>query len=179
MEADSTERLSSPTAGPLTDLGSCVAGLVNTLAKGAADLVAPHGLLPIDYALLRLFLEKEQWTVTQLAEALPVKAPHISRVVTSLVNKGLIRRRRRRSDRRVVFLTLTPEGRDLASELLRRVQSYEAMLSMGVCEEEMAAFVSVTSKVMANYASLEKSGFPHNCTSLLKCTPIRSNPAVK
>ena len=143
--------------GPSTDLGSCVAGLVNTLAKGAADLVAPHGLLPIDYAILRLFLAKEQWTVTQLAETLPVKAPHISRVVTNLVNRGLIRRRRLRSDRRVVFLTLTDEGRSLTSELFRRVQAYEAMLSQGICEKEMAAFASVTSKVMANYAALERA----------------------
>lgn len=134
-----------------------MAGLLNTLAKGTAELVAPHRLLPIDYAILRLLLNEQQWTVTQLAQALPVKAPHISRVVTSLVGRGLVRRRRRRSDRRVVLLTLSDEGKVLTSELVRRVQSYEAMLSQGVCEEEMAAFASVTAKVIANYASLEES----------------------
>ena len=31
-----------------------------------------NGLMPLDFALLRLFLEREEWTTTQLAEALPV-----------------------------------------------------------------------------------------------------------
>ena len=65
-----------------------------------------------------------------------------------------MRRRRPRNDRRVVFLTLTDEGKALTLELHRRVQAYEATLSKGVCEEEMAVFVSVTSKVMTNHAAL-------------------------
>lgn len=154
MDPDATQlRGGLPTLEP-TDLGSCVTGLVNTLAGGAAEQVAPHGLLPLDYAVLRLFLIKDQWTVTQLAQPLPFKTPHISRVVTNLVGKGLVRRRRRRNDRRVVFLTLTDEGKVLTAELFRCVQSYESELAKGVSEEEMAAFISVTSKVMANYRSL-------------------------
>ena len=157
VDPDCTQRRGGlPTIEP-TDLGSCVTGLVNTLARGAAEQVAPHGLLPLDYAILRLCLVKDQWTVTQLARSLPFKAPHISRVVTGLVGRGLIRRRRRRSDRRVVFLALTDEGRVLTSELFRRIQSYEATLAQGVTEEEMEAFVSVTSKVIANYEALEQA----------------------
>ena len=157
MYPEATQRQGIPTGNLSTDLCSCVAGLVNTLAKGAADLMAPHGLLPLDLALLRLFLDKDEWTVTQMAETLQVKTPRISRVVTNLVGRGLIRRRRPRNDRRVVILTLTDEGQALALELYRRVQSYETTLSQGVSEEEMATFASVTSKVMANYASLGQS----------------------
>ena len=142
---------------PSTHLGSCLATLANTLAKGAAELVAPHGLLPIDYVILKSFLDKKQWTVTELAQVMPVKAPHISRVVNDLVDRGLIRRRRDRNDRRVVQLTLTAQGKALALELYRRVHSYETTLSRDVTEEELAAFASVTSKVMANYAALAQS----------------------
>ena len=42
-------------------------------------------------------------------------------------------------------------------ELHRRVQAYDARLCEGASEAEMAAFVSVTSKVMANYATVEQS----------------------
>ena len=62
-----------------------------------------------------------------------------------------------RSDRRVVILTLTEEGMALTQDLHGRVQAYDAMLSGGVSEEEMAVFTSVTSKVMANYTSLMRS----------------------
>ena len=144
----------APTPPPL-DLGECVTGLANAVARGTVDLVVPYGLIPLDFALLRLFLEREEWTTTQLAEALPVNVSRVSRVVTKMVGMGLMRRRRRRSDRRVVMLALTEEGKALTLELHRSVQTYDAKLSEGVSEEELAVFASVLSKVMANYTALQ------------------------
>ena len=132
-------------------------GLANAVARGTVDLMVPNGLIPLDFALLRLFLEKEEWTTTQLAEALPVNASRISRVVTKMVGMGLMRRRRLRSDRRVVALALTEVGKAQTLELHRRVQAYDARLSVGVHEEELAVFASVLSKVMANYTALQTS----------------------
>ena len=142
---------------PSNGLGTCVAGLVNAVAKGMAELVAPHGLIPLEFALLRVLLEKEECTTTQLAQVLPVKAPRISHVVTKLVDRGLMSRRRLRNDRRVVMLALTEEGRALTLELHRRLQAHDARLTVGVREEEMAAFASTTSKIMANHAVLAQS----------------------
>ena len=144
----------APTPPPL-DLGECVTGLANAVARGTVVLMVPNGLIPLDFALLRLFLEREEWTTTQLAEALPVNVSRVSRVVTKMVGMGLMRRRRRRSDRRVVALALTEEGKALTLELHRRVQAYDARLSVGVHEEELAVFASVLSKVMANYTALQ------------------------
>ena len=62
-------------------------------------------------------------------------------------------RRRLLSDRRVVILTLTEEGTALTQDLQRRVQAYDASL----CEEEMAAFISTTSKVMASYDAMAQA----------------------
>ena len=143
-----------------TDLGTCVTVLVNAVARGMAQLVAPHDLTHIDFALLRLFLEVEEWTTTQLAQALPLAPSSISRTVTKLVDKRLIQRRRLLTDRRVVILTLTEEGVALTQDLHRRVQAYDARLSEGVSAQEMAILTSVTSKVMANYTSLVQSNLP-------------------
>ena len=154
---DQTQQQASLTERRPAGLSSCVAGLVNTLAKGTTDLTAPHGLIPLEFALFRLFLSNEQWSTTQLAQVSPVKTSRISRVVAKLVDMSLMRRRRPRNDRRVVFLTLTGEGKALTLELQRRVHSYEAVLSEGVGEEEMAVFASVTSRVMANYAARRHS----------------------
>ena len=76
-------------------------------------------------------------------------------MVTKLVDRGLMSRRRLRNDRRVVMLALTEEGRALTLELQWRVEAYDAKLIKSVSEEEMAAFASTTSKIMANYAALE------------------------
>ena len=111
MDADPTLNASLETRGPTppSDLGTCVTGLVNAVARGMAQIVAPHGLSHIDFALLRLFLGADEWTTTQLAETLPLAPSSISRSVTKLVNKGLVQRRRLLSDRRVVMLTLTDD----------------------------------------------------------------------
>ena len=159
MDADPTLKASFETRDrtPPSDLGTCVTGLVNALARGMAQIVAAHGLTHIDFALLRLFLEVDEWTTTGLAEVLPLAPSGISRSVTKLVDKGLIRRRRLLSDRRVVILTLTDQGLALVQELHRRVQAYDSTLCEGVSDEEMAAFASVSSRVMANYEAFGKS----------------------
>ena len=150
------QQLKSGEAGtPSNDLGPCVAVLVNAVAKGMAELVAPHDLIPLEFALLRVFLGEEERTTTQLAQILPVKMSRISVVVTKMVGRGLMRRRRLRNDRRIVMLALTEEGKALTLKLQRRVQAYDARLSEGVSEEEMAVFASVTSKVMANHTALQ------------------------
>ena len=159
MEADPTLRASFEARGrtPPSDLGACVTGLVNAVARGMAQIVAAHGLTHIDFALLRLFLEAEEWTTTQLAEMLPLAPSGISRSVSKLVDRKLIRRRRLLSDRRVVILTLTDKGLQLTQDLHVRVQAFDSRLCEDVSEEEMAVFAAVTTKVMANYATLERS----------------------
>ena len=145
---------------PPADLGRHVAGLVNVAYKGMAEQVASYNLIPLEFTLLRTFLDKEEWTTTQLAQVLPVKPPRISTVVNKFVEMGLMARRFPTEDRRVTFLTLTDKGKALTLELHRRMQAYDATLTDGVSEEEMTVFASVTSKVMANHAALAQSKRP-------------------
>ena len=147
-------------ASPSIDLGECVGGLVNTVAKGMEAEVAPHGLTSLQFALLRVFLQEEEWTATQLAQVLPVHVSRISRVVNKLVDMGLMSRRRPRSDRRIVLLSLTDEGKALTSELDRRVRALDAQLAEGVSEEEMAALASATSKIVANHSAMKRTRAP-------------------
>ncbi len=104
------------------------------------DRGAPRAYPTIDFALLRLFLEGEEWTNTQLAQAMPLAPPRISRTVTKLVSRGLVHRRRLRSDRRVVVLTLTEAGMALTQDLHEQVQAYDASLCDGVSDEQMETF---------------------------------------
>ena len=159
MSLDPTQQQSpgGPSDTALADLASCVAGLTNTLAKGTAGHMTAYGLVPMEFALLRLFLARDEWTTTELAQELPVKVSRISHIVTKMVNRGLMRRRRLSDDRRVVKLALTDQGKELALDIHRRVQAYIERLSEGVSEEEMAAFISTTSKVMASYDAMAQA----------------------
>ena len=162
MDSETESRDSNESRGqaPASALGECVIQLVNALARGTAQIAADRDLSHIDYSVLRLFLEVEEWNTIQLARVVPVAPSSISRTVTKLVYRGLMQRRRLLSDRRVVMLSLTEEGMGVTRELYGRVQDYEARLCRGVGEQEIAVLMSVTSTVMSNYADFGESDLP-------------------
>ena len=130
--------------------------LVNAVGTGVADRVRPYGLAPMEFSLLRVFLNERDRTARELAQILPVDASRVSRVVNKMVDMGLLRRRRLRNDRRVVRLTLTEEGETLAQKLHERIQAYDASLMEGVSAAEARAFAATIAKIAANSAALEK-----------------------
>ncbi len=139
---------------PLNSLGQYAAALLNVVAEGVEAEAEAYNLKPLEFALLRLFLTEEEWTPTELAEVLPVEVSAISRMVTKLVDRGMLYRRRPRSDRRIVLLKLTEEGTAFILEIHRRVHAYEDSLFQGIPEEEKEDFLSTIRKILDNYASI-------------------------
>ena len=132
-------------------------GLMDIVGRAITRLLAPLAVTPMECAILRLFLRKPARTSAELSSELSVPPSRISREVSKLVDKGLVRRRRLRNDRRVVRLALTREGKSLTVDLDERLLAYETKLFDGVDEQERAVFGAVASKVMANYAALAES----------------------
>ncbi len=141
---------------PPNDLGQCVAGLVNAVARGLAQQLAPFSIIPVEYTILSVCFAGQADTVTGLARVIPVDAGRISRLVNRLSERGLIHRRRLQSDRRTVRLRLTEEGRALVPKLARRVQAHNAMLLAGISAAEMNAFFQTTQKILENFAGAEQ-----------------------
>ncbi len=139
---------------PLHSLGQCAAALLNAVAKGINRDLASHELTSMEFAMMRLFLTDEEWTATELAQVLPVEVSAISRMVSKLVDRDLLFRRRPRRDRRVVILKLTDRGREVALELHDCLHAYEARLMEGIDTEEIDAFNAVVRKIMANSSSI-------------------------
>lgn len=142
---------------PPVDLGACVASLVKSVVGGVASELHPYDLNPVEFNLLNVCMDENECTATELAEVLPVDASRISRIVTQLVNKGLLVRRRLRNDRRVVMLRLSESGNELTSMLRRRIQARENKLVENIPEEDIRVFASVTSRIMANHAATKSS----------------------
>ena len=140
------------------DLGSYVSSLANAVYKGITRVMAPYDLSPVDVQLMMICRERGEATASQLAQLLPVDASRVSRLVTDLVEKGLLRRRRLRRDRRVVMLKLTPSGQKVIGEATEELDAYYAKLTEGLSERQFRAFATASMKVAANYAAMEESG---------------------
>ena len=135
-----------------------MAGLANAVDKGMAKEVAPYDLTPIEFNLLRFCLYAEgETTASRLARMLPIDPSRISRTVSDLADRGLLRRRRLREDRRVVMLRLTPDGHDLITRACGSMDAFVARIMQGISADDVRVFRSVFDRMIANHAAMEVS----------------------
>ena len=142
---------------PLHTIGQHARALVNSVTKGVDREAAAYNLTPTEFAVIRLFLTDMEWTATELAQMLSLSASVMSRAVSRLVDRGVLRRRRPREDRRLVFLKLTEEGVALGLELHERAHSYEEKLTQGISAEDMEICLATIKRIVANHAAWEES----------------------
>ncbi|MCY4113096.1 MAG: MarR family transcriptional regulator [Chloroflexi bacterium] len=143
--------------GEPPSLGLRTIRLSTAIMKALADEAAPHDLQPVEFNLLQYCAETGECTATQLAQVLPVDASRISRIVTRLVEKDLLIRRRLPHDRRTVMLSLTKEGRRLVVELAGRIQTYLLRLLEGCDEGELLMVEALTAQMQTNYVAMLES----------------------
>ncbi len=145
-------------ARPTADFEAYVSSLVNATDKRITEEVTPYDLTPLEFSLLRTCMERgEEVTATQLVQILPIDSSRISRLVTSVVDKGLLLRRRLSSDRRVVMLRLSEEGRELTSIIVDNLRRYNAQLTQGISETDLRVFESVIQEMLANDAAMKRA----------------------
>ena len=125
--------------------------------RGLSEEAAAYGIALVEFNLLSLCVNAGESTATQLARLLPIDAARVSRVVTTLVDKGLLDRRRQRVDRRVVTLRPSDEGVNLVLELREAMQVYIGEVSQGIGEDAMREFRSVTLQLLSNHEARQQS----------------------
>ncbi len=103
------------------------------------------------FRALLLLSEEEGQTLSQLSRRLSRTRCAVTGLVDRLEEKGLVRRKRSRRDRRQIHVTLTEKGRELAAELREKVAPEMSKLAeklMGaLTETEAAALVSSLGKL--------------------------------
>jgi len=125
--------------------------------RGMAEEADRYGLSAAQFSLLKSCLARGECTATDLVGLLPVDASRISRLVTSLVEKDLLVRRRLRNDRRVVMLRLSDKGKELTAEVARHIDSRNAGLVEDIAEEDLSVFESVILRMLANHEAARSS----------------------
>ena len=95
---------------PLDGLEQPATALVKSITRGVDRETAAYNLTPTEFAAIGLFHVEQEWTATELTQMLSVKTSAVSRIVSNLVDRGVLSRRRSREDRRMVYLKLTEDG---------------------------------------------------------------------
>lgn len=93
-----------------------------------AEAVGDLGLFPGQEQTLLLLAQGEARTVGDLAEALKVRPPTVSKTLQRLAAQGLVERKEHGSDARKSAASLTPEGARCAKGLAGRMEAVERAL---------------------------------------------------
>jgi DNA-binding MarR family transcriptional regulator len=110
-----------------------------TRAAFQRHLGTPFELRPVEYTLLELLLGNDSVSPKRLARSLRMPAPNVTVLIDRMVARGLVERRRHRSDGRAVQLLLTEQGHALAQ------RAHEVSLTM---EESLLQALSPAERAM-------------------------------
>jgi MarR family transcriptional regulator for hemolysin len=124
-----------PPAG--TPIGLQLAHSAKHVGRAFNDALAEvGGSVPTWFILTNL--KGDEWrTQHELARALRIEGPTLTRHLDGLEEEGLVVRRRDPHDRRAVIVELTEAGRAKHAEMLRAVQAFNRRLLAGLNEEEI------------------------------------------
>ena len=127
--------------------------LMNVMFGGIQERVSPFGLAVGEYSIFTACHTNGSIAVSDLAQYVPFDATRISRIVSKLEDRGLVRKVRPDRDRRVVIAEMTEKGNALALELMASVSEHYAAIASRVRERELSSLLHFIERMTANAES--------------------------
>ena len=120
-------------------------------------LLAPYGVTPQQYQVLRVLSDSPSLCHGQLAGALGLDKPTATRLVQALQRKGWVEVSPHACDGRKLRLDLSPSGRDLVARLADFRTHVRERIEEGLDEGERQAIRSLLHKLKLNLDSLDEA----------------------
>ena len=125
-----------------------LAQLVNALISGLNEPLASFDIDSIDYTILKACTGVETITIKDLRKLVPVDYVQLSRSVSLLEDRGLVRKFRTKGDRRLVYVQVTEEGKVLLPKLVAISERYFTLLVKDIDAGELAGSIAVMEKMI-------------------------------
>ncbi|MGW5435507.1 MarR family winged helix-turn-helix transcriptional regulator [Nocardia asteroides] len=108
-----------------------------------ADLLAPLGIKPRHFGMLKLLSQHDGRTQQELGEALDIHRNVMVSLVDDLESRGLVERRRHPTDRRAHALYLLPAAHALLAQAESAVETLDADLLAALTPDDRATFLDL------------------------------------
>lgn len=115
-----------------------------------ADALRPLGVTPTQSEALSVLEAREPLTLGELGGLLIAETGSPSRLVSGLVQAGLVARSPSREDRRSVVLRLTAEGRRVAREIVVAEASLYRAIDAAIAGHDVAATLALLRAFVAD-----------------------------
>jgi MarR family transcriptional regulator for hemolysin len=121
-----------------TPIGLQLALTAKVVSRAFNDVLAEAGgSLPV-WLVLSSLKQEHRSTQLDLARAIGIEGPTLTRHLDGLEESGLVVRRRDPTDRRAVRVELTEAGEQLYASLLKGAIAFNRRLTAGMSEQELA-----------------------------------------
>jgi DNA-binding MarR family transcriptional regulator len=139
---------------PPRSVGFLISQLGFFSSKGFMEALAPAGIDPREFLLLRFVAASEGRSQQALAERLGIPPSRMVALVDHLEEGGLLERRPDPEDRRVRGLHLTRKGRSVLDKAGKIAIDYETQLCAGINREERELLIDLLQKLQAGQTHL-------------------------
>lgn len=131
-------------------------------ALGVADPIRlrfwdSRGLTMTQLRLMYLIYQRNEPTISELAELMVVRKPTITGLTDRLVKQKLIRRLSDKTDRRIVRIALTKEGRRVLGEIEVASKAYLDRVFGTMGETEVQEFVRLMESFAASAEQVQQA----------------------
>lgn len=139
---------------PPRSVGFLISQLGFLSSRGFMEALAPLGIGPREFSLMRFVDASDGPSQQALAEQLAVPASRMVALVDNLEERGLVERRADRDDRRVRRLYLTRKGRGVLERASKIAIDYETRLCAGINRDEREQLIDLLQKLQASQTDL-------------------------
>jgi len=123
---------------PSRSLGYMVRQTHRAFTRSLQARIAPHGVSIGMWYFLRVLWQEDGISQRELSHRVGMMEPTTASALNNMERKGLVRRLRNRSDRRIVNVFLTERGRALKERLLPLARRVNELAVTGLSEAELA-----------------------------------------
>ena len=109
--------------------------------------IASYGMRTSDFVIMETLYHKGRQTIRQIAEAVLIKTGSITYVIDKLEDKGWLTRSDCKEDRRVVYIELTDEGKQVMDTIFPQHQLVIEDIFSELTEQEHDVLIDLLKRV--------------------------------
>jgi DNA-binding MarR family transcriptional regulator len=132
---------------PFRSVGFAISSTGYAVARMFREILAPLGLEPREFALLRAVAASEGQSQQAIGERLQIPASRMVAFVDALEARGLLERRQNQLDRRARALHVTTDGASMLARAFALAAAHERELCSALSDEEREQLLALLERV--------------------------------
>ncbi|MGS2723145.1 MarR family winged helix-turn-helix transcriptional regulator [Porticoccus sp. GXU_MW_L64] len=120
------------------------------------EIFAQFGITEQQWRILRVLWEVEQCSMLELSRKTLIPAPSMVGIIDRLARDGLVQRVRSESDRRVVYIRVTTEGKGLEDQVTPLVDAAYEELHASVSQKDWQQMARTLDTIAASVDKTKK-----------------------